>query len=121
LAAQQPAASQPPPVVTPPPPTAIQTPPTGIYPPAGPGPKVLGDKTKWALGLGAASLFCCGPITGIIGIIFAKQDMDEIAAGRAPQLDEGWAKAAFYLNIAALILFIGGLCMFWGSRAMFRL
>jgi hypothetical protein len=81
----------------------------------------MGDKTKWALGLGAASLFCCGPVTGIIGIILAKQDMDEIAAGRAPQLDPSAAKVAFYLNIIALVLFVGGICVFWGSRGMARL
>jgi hypothetical protein len=80
----------------------------------------MGNNTKWALGLGVASLFCCGPVTGIIGLILAKKDMDDIAAGRAPQLDDGWAKGAFYLNIVALVLFIFGLCVFWGGAARFR-
>jgi hypothetical protein len=80
----------------------------------------MGDNTKWALGLGIASLFCCGPVTGIIGIFLAKKDMDEIAAGRAPLLDDGWAKAAFYLNIAGLVLFVLGVCVFWGRLGMGR-
>src|SRR5580658_10666185 len=41
----------------------LPVPTAGYFPPPGVGPKFLGDNTKWALGLGAASLFCCGPIT----------------------------------------------------------
>jgi hypothetical protein len=82
---------------------------------------VLGNNTKWALGLGIASVFCCGPVTGVIGIFLAKKDMDEIAAGRAPQLDESMAKVAFYLNIIASALAVVGLCLFWGMAAMRRL
>ena len=78
----------------------------------------MGDNTKWALGLGVASLFCCGPITGIVGIILAKKDLDEFASGRAPHLDESWAKGAFYLNIVALGLFIVGICLFWGTAGL---
>lgn len=80
----------------------------------------MGDKTKWALGLGIAAVLCCGPFTGIPGVILAKQDMDEISSGRAPHLNDGWAKGAFYLNIVALILFVLGLCMFWGLRGLRR-
>jgi hypothetical protein len=81
---------------------------------------VLGNNTKWALGLGIASVFCCGPVTGVIGIFLAKKDMDEIAAGRAPQLDESMAKVAFYLNIIVSALAVVGLCLFWGMAAMRR-
>ena len=81
----------------------------------------MGDNTKWALGLGIAAVFCCGPFTGIVGIILAKKDMDEIAAGRAPQLDESWAKGAFYLNIVAMGLFVAELCLFWGRAGLGRL
>jgi hypothetical protein len=81
----------------------------------------MGDNTKWALGLGIASLFCCGPVTGVIGVFLAKKDMDEIAAGRAPQLDESMAKVAFYLNIIGLALFVVGLCLFWGVAGLHRL
>lgn len=80
----------------------------------------MGDNTKWALGLGIASVFCCGPVTGVIGIFLAKKDMDECAAGRAPQLDESMAKVAFYLNIIVSALAVVGLCLFWGMGAMRR-
>jgi len=80
----------------------------------------MGNNTKWALGLGIASLFCCGPVTGIVGVILAKKDMDEVAAGRAPQLDGQWAQGAFYLNIVALILFVAGICLFWGRLGLGR-
>jgi len=78
----------------------------------------MGTNTKWAVGLGIAAFFCCGPFTGVPGIFLAKKDMDEIAAGRAPHLDAGWAKAAFYLNIVALVLFVFGFCMYWGIGGM---
>ncbi len=137
IAAQQPAEQ---PAQQPAPPPAGSTPPQGWQPPApyqpaanlppptsgyiplqGPGPKILGNNTKWALGLGVAAIFCCGPFTGIPGIIMAKKDMDDIAAGRAPQLDDTWAKVAFYLNIGAMVLFVVGLCLFWGTAGMRRI
>ena len=94
----------------------LPPPPPAYYPPQGPALKILGNNTKWALGLGIASvLFCCGPITGIVGLILAKKDMDEIAAGRAPQLDDTWAKVAFYLNIGGMVLSVAWICMFWGG------
>jgi hypothetical protein len=81
----------------------------------------MGDNTKWALGLGIAALFCCGPVTGVIGIFLAKKDMDEIAAGRAPQLDESWAKIAFYLNVIVSALAVVGLCLMFGMAGLRRL
>jgi len=103
------------------PPTNAQVPPAPIYyPPSVFAGKVMGNNTKWALGLGIASLFCCGPVTGVVGVILAKKDMDEIAAGRAPQLDGQWAQWAFYLNIVALILFVAGICLFWGRLGLGR-
>lgn len=122
-AAPQPPASnqpQPPVAYTPPPPGAIQAPPgvypppPGVYPPMGPGANVLGQNTKWAIGLGIAALFCCGPFTAIPGLILAKKDMDEFASGRAPYLNESSAKVAFYLNVIALALSVIGILFFWG-------
>lgn len=85
-----------------------------------PGVKITGDNTKWALGLGIAGILCCGPFTAVPGIFMAKKDMDEIAAGRAPHLNDGMAKAAFYLNIVAVGLFVLGICLFWGRLGMLR-
>src|ERR1700733_6143193 len=140
LNAQPPAPEQgaqppnwPPPARVPPPPPgeyvppqgAYQAPPQGSFPAPPPGaipvgyppgyvPKIVGNNTKWGLGLGIASFFCCGPVTAIPGIFLAKKDMDDCAAGRAPQLNDGWAKAAFYINIISLGLFVVGICVYFG-------
>jgi hypothetical protein len=111
---------QPPAAVPPnlqsPPDAFTPPPPGGIYTPLFLGPKVLGKDTKWALGLGAAGiLLCCGPFTTIPGIVLAKKDMDEFYAGRAPQINDGWAKAAFYLNIVVLALYVAFLLLYWGK------
>jgi zinc-ribbon domain len=103
-----------------PPPGGAFPPPPGAYPPGFAGTKVVGDSTKWAIGLGVAALFCCGPLTAIPGFLLAKKDMDEFASGRAPHLDVSWSKMAYYLNIIALILFVAGICLFWGRLAPFR-
>ena len=111
---------QPPGPYAPPPPGAIPVPPgvypppPGVYPPMGPGANVTGQNTKWAIGLGIAAVFCCGPFTAIPGLFLAKKDMDEFASGRAPYLNESSAKLAFYLNIAALVLSVIGILFFWG-------
>lgn len=118
--AQVPPATPPPGAYTPPPPGAIPAQP-GAYPPGYAPPKPLGNNTKWAVGLGIASFFCCGPFTAVPGIFLAKSDMDNIAAGRAPLINEGWAKAAFYINIVSLGLFVVGICVYWGFlRTMAR-
>jgi hypothetical protein len=111
----QPPAGWPPPAPVPPPPPAgyAPVPPAAGYPP-GYVPKILGNNTKWAIGLGIAAFFCCGPLTSIPGIFLAKKDMDEIAAGRAPQLNDGWARGAFYLNLVALVLAVVGFCVWFG-------
>jgi len=100
------------------PPPGGTPPPPGAFPPLVPGIKVVGDNTKWAIGLGIAGFLCCGPFSTVPGIFLAKKDMDEIAAGRAPNRDEGWAKGAFYLNIIALCLSVIGMCLFWGFAGM---
>lgn len=131
--ANQPSSAPPPPASNQPqpqgaypplPPGAIQAPPgvypppPGVYPPVGPGASALGvqvtgQNTKWAIGLGIAALFCCGPFTAIPGLFLAKNDMDAFASGRAPHLNESSAKLAFYLNVAALVLSVIGLLFFW--------
>jgi zinc-ribbon domain len=121
-----PPSAPPPPVWQPPaniqqappgfPPPSAYPPPPGAYPPPLPGypyQKITGNNTKWAIGLAVVSLFCCGPFTAVPGIIMAKKDMDDIAAGRAPHLDESWAKNAYYFNIIALVLSVIGLIWWW--------
>jgi zinc-ribbon domain len=129
VAPQQPSASQPPPPggsappssAYVPPPTGGYPPPAGAYPPpAYPAAKPMGNNTKWALGLAIAAFFCCGPFTALPGIFLAKKDMDAIASGQAPQLNDGWAKGAFYVNIVALCLFVLSVCFFWGRLGTLR-
>ncbi len=110
----QPGAYVPPPPGAIPAPPGVYPPPPGVYPPMAPGVKVIGKNTGWAIGLGIAALFCCGPFTAIPGLFLAKSDMDAFASGRAPHLNESTAKVAFYLNIAALILSVIGILFFWG-------
>lgn len=92
--------------------------PPGAYPATALGVKVTGQNTKWAIGLGIAALFCCGPFTAIPGIFLAKKDMDEFASGRAPQLNESSAKGAFYLNVIALVLSVIGWLFLWGRGGL---
>jgi len=110
---QSPATFAPPPPGAIPAPPGVYPPPPGVYPPMGPG-GVTGQNTKWAIGLGIAALFCCGPFTAIPGLFLAKNDMDAFASGRAPHLNESSAKLAFYLNVIALILSVIGILFFWG-------
>jgi len=65
-------------------------------------------------------VFCCGPFTSVPGIFLAKKDMDEIAAGRAPQLNEGWAKGAFYLNVISLVLTVLAIFFWFGVGGLHR-
>ncbi|MGA2907981.1 MAG: zinc ribbon domain-containing protein [Terracidiphilus sp.] len=111
---QTPGAYAPPPPGAIPAPPGVYPPPPGVYPPMGPGANVTGQNTKWAIGLGIAALFCCGPFTAIPGLFLAKKDMDDFASGRAPYLNESSAKLAFYLNVGALILSAIGILFFWG-------
>jgi hypothetical protein len=95
-------------------PPGVYPPPPGVYPPSPLGIQVTGQNTKWAIGLGIAALFCCGPFTAIPGLFLAKNDMDQFASGRAPHLNESTAKLAFYLNVIALVLSVIGILFFWG-------
>jgi hypothetical protein len=107
----------------PPPPSGYPPPPQGYPPPGGyPGSasagKSMGNNSKIAFGLAAISLVggFILPLLGYIspflagcGAYMAKKEMDDIAAGRAPQLDPGWAKGAYYTNLVLVGLAILGL------------
>ncbi|MBS1807888.1 MAG: DUF4190 domain-containing protein [Acidobacteria bacterium] len=56
-----------------------------------------------ALVLGIVGLVLCG-FTAIPGAILAWMEMQAVREGRAPQANGGMAKAAFWINIAALVL-----------------
>lgn len=70
----------------------------------------------WAFGLAAACLLIgwftvsflayVGPILGVGGAYMAKKDMDDFAAGRAPQLNGDMAKIAYYGCIGSAVLML---------------
>ncbi len=80
------------------------------------GPKVIGNNTKWAFGL-AVACFLIGagllskinalmgllaPVAAGAGVYMARKDMQDFATGRNPQLNDGVAKGAFWLNVVLL-------------------
>jgi hypothetical protein len=48
----------------------------------------------------------------------AKKDMDAIASGQAPHLNEGWAKGTYYLNIISLVLSVAFICLWVSMRGL---
>jgi uncharacterized membrane protein len=82
-------------------------------PPAGNGRAVI------ALVLGIVGLFFCG-FTAIPGAILAWMEMQAVRAGRAPNSNGGMAKAAFWVNIVALVLTVLAILFvsFFGSVLM---
>ena len=42
---------------------------------------VMGQNTKWAIGLGIAALFCCGPFTAIPGLFLPKRTWMNLPPG----------------------------------------
>jgi hypothetical protein len=70
--------------------------------PAGAAPS--SNRAVISLILGIAGFLCCGPVTAVPGIFVAKAELDAIKSGRAPATQEGMAKVAFWLCIAAAIL-----------------
>src|ERR1044072_8282461 len=64
------------------------------------------SKTTLSFILAAIGFFLCGPFTCIPGMIFPKQDLDAAREGRAPKSVESTAQIAFYLNLAAMIVYL---------------
>jgi hypothetical protein len=113
----------PPPGGYPPPPQGYSPAPPGSYPPGAypvvPGAaKVTGKNTQMAFGcvgicvviffglfnMISPLLNLIGPVAAVAGAVWAKKDMTEAASGRAPQLNEGSAKGAYYANLAFLVI-----------------
>ena len=88
---------------SPPPPPANYI---GPNPQPVPPPSASNSKAVIALVLGIASVFCCGPFTGIPAAIVGKMEMDAIKQGRSPQSNMGMAKAGFWIGIVGTGLFI---------------
>lgn len=71
-----------------------------------------------ALVLGIVGLIACG-LTAIPGVILAWLEMDAVKTGKSPQANAKMAKAAFWINIAALVFTL--FCLGFGLLgSMFR-
>lgn len=54
--------------------------------------------------LSIISIFTCGPLLSIPGLIIGKMEMNDIAAGRAPAAGLGYAKAGFWIGVVVTVL-----------------
>ena len=60
--------------------------------------------------LSIISIFTCGPLLSIPGMILGKTEMNAIRQGQAPQAGETFAKVGFYVGLGVTILScLGGL------------
>src|SRR5262249_4787084 len=59
--------------------------------------------------LSIASVFTCGPLLSIPGIILGKMEMDAIRGGQASPAGETYAKIGFYVGIVATAIFCLGI------------
>ena len=77
------------------------------------------NRGVFALVLGIVGIVCC-PLTGPIAWILGKQELNAIAAGRAPAAGEGLAKAGMILGIIGTVLmgFAFLWIVFWGGLAV---
>lgn len=67
--------------------------------PTGPSGKAIAS-----LILSIVSIFTCGPLLSIPGLIIGKMEMNDIAAGRAPAAGLGYAKAGFWVGVVVTAL-----------------
>ncbi|MBL8207178.1 MAG: zinc-ribbon domain-containing protein [Blastocatellia bacterium] len=67
--------------------------------PAGPSGKAIASMI-----LSIISIFTCGPLLSIPGMIIGKLEMNDIAAGRAPAAGLGYAKAGFWIGVVVTAL-----------------
>jgi Domain of unknown function (DUF4190) len=58
-----------------------------------------------SLVLSLVSIFMCGPLTSIPGMILGKMEMNAIRQGQASPAGEGLAKAGFYISLVITILY----------------
>lgn len=54
--------------------------------------------------LSIISIFTCGPLLSIPGMILGKMEMNAILQGQAPPAGENFAKAGFYVGLVVTIL-----------------
>jgi uncharacterized membrane protein len=67
--------------------------------PSGPSGKAIAS-----LILSIVSIFTCGPLLSIPGLIIGKMEMNDIAAGRSSAAGLGYAKAGFWIGVVVTAL-----------------
>lgn len=67
--------------------------------PAGPSAKAIASMI-----LSIISIFTCGPLFSIPGLILGKMEMNDIAAGRSAAAGLGYAKAGFWIGVVVTAL-----------------
>ena len=82
-------------------------------PPTYPVPAAKSNRALIAMICAVLGFVACGPFTSVPGIVLAKMEMDSIRDGRAPQSGENTAKWAFYLSIAATVISVLMICVYW--------
>ncbi len=76
--------------------------PQGGYVP--PPPVAYKSQATIAIILAIVGLVVCGPLTTVPGIFFAKQDLNAVKEGRAPQSISGTANIALWLNVGVTVI-----------------
>jgi len=71
--------------------------------------------------LSIVSVFTCGPLLSIPGLVLGKMELNAIRQGQAPPAGETFAKIGFYLGIAATVLscLLGIAWIFFASLGAF--
>ncbi len=71
------------------------------------GPMQQGSASGRAIAsmiLSIVSIFTCGPLLSVPGLVLGKMELNAIRQGQAPAAGETFAKIGFYLGIAATVL-----------------
>ena len=69
-----------------------------------PPPVAYRSQATIAIILAIVGLVMCGPLTTVPGIFFAKQDLNAVKEGRAPQSISGTANIALWLNVGVTVI-----------------
>lgn len=90
-----------------------------------PLPQGASGRAIAAMVLSIISIFTCGPLLSIPGLILGKMEMNAIREGLAPQAGETFAKVGFYLGIAvtalSCLLVIFWAFFFWTAGTLGRI
>lgn len=87
----------------------LQNPSYGNYQP--PLPATPSGKATASMILSIISIFTCGPLLSIPGMIMGKLEMNAIAQGQSSPAGLGYAKAGFWIGLIVTALSCGGVIL----------